>query len=171
MLSGCGESGNGRVLEALPDPGGATEDPADRSALRVTKAPLTSRDRREQRSGSGRVVARRAAGERPQGLRGSARSIPRPGKSARAGCARLPQPHPGPPPTARCRRHPEGGGPARAGRASRRGRPHPPPLALGSGRPHPLWAAHPFLPAPRQPAGDRKPGRRDTGFKGEPAVC
>lgn len=113
--------------------------------------------------------ARRAEGERLHGRRGSRRSIPRPG-TAPGAAAPLPQPRPGPPPTARGGRHPAGGDlrePARAappapGRAS-----FPARARLARG-----WTGNPAGNA--RPAGAcgeeaRTPTPRPgAGFKGEP---
>lgn len=83
-LRGGGEGGAGRVQGVLPDPPPPPPGAAGDSGS--TAAPTgaggqqglpTSRDRRAQRPELGR--ARRAAGWWPQGPRGNAQSIPRPG--------------------------------------------------------------------------------------------
>lgn len=72
--------------------------------------PLGSGGRRGRSRGERGGEVTRRAGRRPQGRRGSVRSIPRPGttRPGRRRSARR-RPHPGPPPTAR------GGRPRRAG--------------------------------------------------------
>lgn len=89
-------------------PGAAGDPAAGEPAGRLWKAPLTSET--GERSGAGRRASGEADGE-------AARPASRvPGLHPRRR-ARLPQPRPGPPPTAREGRHPAGGGlgePARA---------------------------------------------------------
>ena len=132
-----------------------------RTPGRYRKVPLTS--------GMAGGTARRAEGERLHGRRGSWRSIPRPWTVPGA-AAPLPQPRPGPPPTARGGRHPAGGDlrePARAappalGRASFPARAR---LArgwtgnpAGNARPAGACGEEPRTPTPL-------PG---AGFQGEP---
>lgn len=93
-------------------------------------------------------------GEWPGPRWGSVPSIPRPGTAPPAPRAPLPQPRPGPPPTARGGRHPAGGGGGGSGSLR--------------GPPRPLWAAHPSLPAPGWPATGRET-RQETRGRGGPA--
>lgn len=146
LRGGKGRPGPG----ALPGPGGATGSPRGSAAPAGSrKALLTSRDWWAQQPGPGR--ARRREGCQEGGLRGreaGRRASRVPGLRALDSSAGFPQPRPGPP-----RRREEGG----TRRAAPGGRGT---LASGHVCPRPLWAAHPFLPAPGERAAGRETGRK-----------
>lgn len=107
-LSACRESGAGRGRGAWSDPAeprgirAAQQCPRGRGGAAGSFLPLGTGGRRGRSRGQRGGEATRRAGGRPQGPRGSVRSIPRPGTAGpgRRRSAR-PRPHPGPPPTAR----------------------------------------------------------------------
>lgn len=147
-----GRGGGGRVREALSDPGGAAAALAAQERLpgrRGLFLPLgtggSSGPGRDERGGD------EGAGKRPQGPQDLAPSIPRPGTARPARRTGLPQPHPGPPPTARV------GGTGRAGDRE-------------PARPHPACPGQRILSCPRPlacwPAGDGKPGRKRAQLAG-----
>lgn len=152
LRGGKGRPGPG----ALPGPGGATGSPRGSAAPAGSrKALLTSRDWWAQQPGPGR--ARRREGWQEGGLRGreaGRRASRVPGLRALDSSAGFPQPRPGPP-----RRREEGG----TRRAAPGGRGT---LASGHVCPRPLWAAHPFLPAPGERAAGRET-RQETLLAGQ----
>lgn len=136
----CGEGGAGRVRGALPDPPGPPGTPAAPQRPRGLGGSsylsgVAGAAARARASGA----ARRAAGGWPQGPRGSAPSIPRPGTAGRSPLALGSAAPPGPAPDGRRR---EGGTGGR-----------------GAGRP--------AKPAPPAPGSASSPARAAGGGPGE----